>query len=56
MMFKIGFYSIAKAEGVDLMYTDDKGLAAVCEDNGITVRNSWELPLPENMQGVLFDD
>lgn len=43
-------YAVAKANDVDVMYTDDDGLTAVCEDNGITVIHSWDLPLPHDAQ------
>lgn len=49
-------FAVAKACNVQVMYTDDKGLAAVCEDNGITVVRSWELPLPESEQRTIFDE
>lgn len=38
-------YAIPKACGVDAVYTDDDGLTNVCENNGITVVHSWDLPL-----------
>jgi rRNA-processing protein FCF1 len=38
--------SIAKANKVTDIYTDDTTLAAVAKANGISAHHTWELPLP----------
>lgn len=38
--------AIAKANGINDIYTDDSNLSAVAQANGLTVRHTWDLPLP----------
>ncbi len=38
--------AIAKVHGVKQIYSDDRGLTDVAENNGIAVTHTWQLPLP----------
>ncbi len=38
--------AIAKASGAVRVYTDDTGLAACAQNNGIAATLTWEIPLP----------
>jgi len=38
--------AIAKANGIQVIYTDDMALSAVAQANGMTPHHTCELPLP----------
>lgn len=50
-------FAIAKVAGADAIYTDDDGLSKLCEQRGMRVVHSWEIPLPDTgTQNDMLDD